>query len=218
MGTPLRVLLIEDNPDDADLVVLALTRGGYEVSSLRVETAVAMSDALDREPWDIVISDYHLPSFDAPAALSVLQAHDLDIPFILVSGTVGEHAAVTSMKAGANDYLNKGNLKRLAPAVSRELHEARNRAEARRAARALERSHQRFRGLRERLAQLEAEGDGALDSSVAALVQNLDSMLAELRSASLEELEKALEQARAHAERVHRVVDELQRLAGDEEE
>ena len=154
MGDPLRVLLIEDVPDDAELVVRALSRGGFDPTVLRVDTALAMSDALDREPWDLVISDYSLPAFDAPAALSLLQAHAIDIPFIIVSGTMGEHAAVTSMKAGAHDYLNKGNLKRLVPAVARELQEARNRAEKRRAELALRHSEARFRGLIEHLPTL----------------------------------------------------------------
>jgi DNA-binding NtrC family response regulator len=145
VGIPLRVLLIEDNPDDATLMELALTRGGYTPSIVRVDSAVAMSDALDREPWDLIVSDYNMPSFDAPAALSLLQAHDLDIPFIIVSGTVGEHAAVTSMKAGAHDYLNKNNLKRLGPAVGRELTEARRRAEHRAAQKELRESQARFR-------------------------------------------------------------------------
>jgi DNA-binding NtrC family response regulator len=131
VAIPLRVLLLEDNPDDAALMELALARSGYTPSVVRVDSAVAMSDALDREPWDLIVSDYNMPTFDAPAALSLLQAHDLDIPFIIVSGTVGEFAAVTAMKAGASDYLNKNNLKRLGPAIARELTEARRRAEHR---------------------------------------------------------------------------------------
>jgi PAS domain S-box-containing protein len=154
VGTPLRLLLIEDLPDDAELVLRALRLGGYDCTHLRVDTALAMSDALDREPWDLIISDYHLPGFDAPAALSLLQAHDLDIPFLLVSGTVGEAAAVTAMKAGAHDYLSKGNLKRLVPAVARELQEARNRAERRRAEQALRRSEARLRSLMEHIPNL----------------------------------------------------------------
>ena len=154
MGTPLRLLLIEDLPDDAELVLRTLRLGGYDCTHLRVDTALAMSDALDREPWDLIISDYHLPGFDAPAALSLLQAHDLDIPFLLVSGTVGEHAAVTAMKAGAHDYLAKGNLKRLVPAVARELQEARNRAERRRTEQALRQSEGRLRALMEHIPSL----------------------------------------------------------------
>ena len=167
MGTTLRVLLIEDNPDDETLVQLALTRGGFEPTMLRVERALDMSDALDREPWDLVISDYNLPGFDAPSALALLQAHALDIPFIIVSGTISEHAAVTSMKAGAHDYFNKGALKRLAPAVSRELQEARRRSEHRRAEQALRDSELRFRELTSSLAQRIATDAAAIEAELA---------------------------------------------------
>jgi PAS domain-containing protein len=163
VGMPLRVLIIEDLPDDAELVLRALSLGGYQCAALRVDTALAMSDALDREPWDLIISDYHLPGFDAPAALSLLQAHDLDIPFLLVSGTIGELAAVTAMKAGAHDYLAKGSLKRLVPAVARELQEAKNRAARRLTEQALRRSEARFRGLIEHIPSLVlVHQDGAI--------------------------------------------------------
>ena len=128
--TPLRILLIEDSEDDAALVVRALTRAGFEVTSCRVDTPEALIDALE-EPWDLTIADYTMPRFTGTAALQVLREHDADMPFIFVSGTIGEDAAVDAMKIGAHDYIMKGNLKRLLPAVERELRDAAVRRERR---------------------------------------------------------------------------------------
>src|SRR5262245_43257134 len=110
MGKPLRLLLVEDSVDDAELVVHALEQGGYDVVHERVETGEAMQAALDRQPWDLVISDYRLPRFSAPDALALLQTSEKDLPFIIVSGTIGEETAVTALKAGASDFLIKGRL------------------------------------------------------------------------------------------------------------
>ena len=130
-GLSLRVLMVEDRSDDALLVIRELTGGGYQVESERVETAEAMRAALREHSWDLVISDYSMPNFSAPAALSVLRESGLDIPFIIVSGTVGEEVAVSALKAGAHDFLSKMGLSRLVPAVDRELREAASRRERR---------------------------------------------------------------------------------------
>ncbi|HYO51398.1 ATP-binding protein [Archangium sp.] len=135
MTRPLRVLLVEDNPDDKELVERELRRGGFEVHSQRVETAEELRAALKHEPWDIILSDYSLPGFDAPSALGVLKDSGLDIPFIVVSGSVGEWEGVEVMKAGARDYFPKTLLTRLPSAVSREVEEARLRHERARAER-----------------------------------------------------------------------------------
>jgi signal transduction histidine kinase len=132
MGIPLAVLMVEDSQDDADLTVRALVGGGYEPTVERVDTAQAMDAALDRPRWDVVISDYSMPQFDAPSALALLQRRGLDLPFIIVSGTVGDEAAVAAMKAGAHDFLAKGKLARLLPALERELREVKIRAEQKR--------------------------------------------------------------------------------------
>ncbi len=121
---PLRVLLVEDSPDDAVLIVRQLQRGGYEPTWRRVETADALRAALVEGEWDVVLSDYRMPQFNAAAALREVQAHEPDLPFIIVSGVIGEVAAVAAMKAGAHDYLIKSNLARLVPAIERELREA----------------------------------------------------------------------------------------------
>jgi PAS domain S-box-containing protein len=128
----MRVLIVEDNPDDADLLLLELRRGGLEVTHQRVETESAMTAALDAQSWDIVIADFSLPQFSGLAALALLQKRSLDIPLILVSGHVGEETAVAAMKAGASDFLVKAKLSRLVPAVRRELCDAETRREARR--------------------------------------------------------------------------------------
>ena len=126
MTEPLRVLLVEDSEDDAALTVRELRRGGYSPVVQRVETAVAMRGAL-AEPWDVVLADYSLPHFDAPSALRVLKESGRDLPFIIVSGAVGEEAAVAAMRAGAQDYVMKDNLARLVPAIRRELGDAEER-------------------------------------------------------------------------------------------
>ncbi|MFO0748470.1 MAG: response regulator [Myxococcota bacterium] len=131
MGCPIRVLLVEDVEQDALLIARELKRGGFDVTFERVDTPEAMSAALARQAWDLVVSDYRMPRFDAPAALALTRAHNLDLPFIIVSGTVGEDVAVASLRAGAHDYMAKGRLARLVPAVERELREAARRAEER---------------------------------------------------------------------------------------
>jgi CheY-like chemotaxis protein len=145
--TALRILLVEDSEDDAELAVQALERGGYEVTFERVETREAMAAALDRQVWDAVASDYSMPEFDAPGAFGVLRERDLDIPFIIVSGTVGEETAVEAMKLGVHDYLLKGKLMRLVPAIQRELRDSAARRAHREAAAALRKSESRFRRL-----------------------------------------------------------------------
>ena len=124
---PLAVLIVEDLESDAQLIIRLLRKTGYEVISEQVETAEQMRAALEKRTWDIVISDYSLPQFDGHAALDILKEKQRDIPFIVVSGAIGEETAVAMMKAGANDYLMKDNLARLVPAVSRELEQAQNR-------------------------------------------------------------------------------------------
>jgi diguanylate cyclase (GGDEF)-like protein len=124
---PLRLLLIEDSENDALLVVHELTRAGFAVTPERVQTAEALADALEREHWDLAIADYTMPQFSGTAALQLLRQYDPDMPFIFVSGTIGEDIAVAAMKTGAHDYISKGHLKRLGPAVQRELREAEGR-------------------------------------------------------------------------------------------
>ena len=145
MKTLLRTIVVEDSEFDAQVMVSLLRKAGYDPQVERVETAEALRTALTGKTWDIILADYNLPGFSAPEALKILQQTGLDLPFIIVSGGIGEDIAVASMKAGAHDYLMKGNLQRLAPAVERELREAANRTEQRTAKLALQESELRNR-------------------------------------------------------------------------
>ena len=153
----LRVLLVEDSESDAMLLLRELQRGGYQPRSQRVFTPEDMEQALRAadarsEPFQVVISDYYMPRFRAPDALGLLQELGYDLPFIVVSGKIGEDAAVGIMKAGANDYLTKENMSRLCPAIEREVREAEVRRGRERAEKALGRSEDRFRRLVEQAA------------------------------------------------------------------
>jgi signal transduction histidine kinase len=134
----LRLILVEDSDDDAVLLLRALRAGGFEVDHRRVWNREELQAALGEGSWDLVISDYTLPAFDAPDALSMVRAHAPDLPFIVVSGTVGEDLTVAAIKAGAQDYLMKDKLARLPISVERELREARERAQHRAARAATE--------------------------------------------------------------------------------
>src|SRR6185312_3771537 len=129
MGKPLRVLIVEDVEEDAALLLYELKRGDFDVTFERVETPEAMVAALAQQPWDIVISDYSLPRFSAIMALALVKELQNDIPFIVVSGTVSEDTAVEAMRAGAHDFMAKGQFARLIPAIDRELRDAALRVE-----------------------------------------------------------------------------------------
>jgi signal transduction histidine kinase len=129
MSTPLSVLMVEDSDEDTELAIRELRRGGYNVSFERVDTPQAMSATLENRAWDVVICDFSLPHFSGPDALRLLRGKNLDTPFVYVSGTIGEETAVTALKQGAQDYVMKGSLKRLLPAIQRELKEAEQRRE-----------------------------------------------------------------------------------------
>jgi len=125
--SPLKVLIAEDSADDAVLIQRELVRGGFQIELLRVDSAPDMQAALGTAEWDLIITDHNMPGFDSSEALALAKQYDPEIPFILVSGSIGEEVAVDAMKSGAHDYVMKGNLKRLLPAVRRELREAQNR-------------------------------------------------------------------------------------------
>ncbi|MFZ0548403.1 MAG: response regulator [Candidatus Promineifilaceae bacterium] len=133
MAETLRLLLVEDSEDDAALVLRELRRGGFDLLYRRVQTEQDMTAALEEEDWDIIIADYTMPQFSGLAALQVYRTFSLDFPFILVSGTVTEEVTVAAMKSGIHDYMLKDNLKRLVPAIRRELKEATIRQERRQA-------------------------------------------------------------------------------------
>lgn len=131
----LKVLIVEDSADDTELVLRELRRGGYEPQYERIETPEEMEAALsgDGGQWEVVLSDFSLPRFSAPKALAILKKSGVDIPFIIVSGAIGDETAVESMRAGAHDFVMKGRLTRLVPAIARELNDAFVRREHRKA-------------------------------------------------------------------------------------
>jgi signal transduction histidine kinase len=130
---PLRVLILEDSEADAALLLRELRKGGFTPLFERVESAAGMAAALDSGPWDVIVSDYSMPQFNAPTAYLLLRERGLDLPFIIVSGTVGEETAVAAMRLGVQDYLVKGKLARLVPAIERELRESSERNARRKA-------------------------------------------------------------------------------------
>lgn len=137
--------MVEDSEFDARLMINVLRGGGYDPAYRRVDTAQTMRAALAEQPWDIILADYNMPEFSAPEALKIVQELRLDIPFIIISGGIGEDIAVECMKAGAHDYLMKGNLARLTPAVERELREAEVRVAHREAEQLVRENELRYR-------------------------------------------------------------------------
>ncbi len=147
MTRAIQVLLIEDQPEDAELVLLELQTAGLGVESRRVQTEADLAHALDHGAWDVILSDFSMASYDGLRAFEMVQARALDIPFIFVSGALGEERAVQAMRAGARDCVLKGNLRRLPAAVLRELGEAENRRRQRAAEAELTRSERRYRSI-----------------------------------------------------------------------
>src|SRR5215470_20264727 len=130
MAESIRLLLVEDSDDDSVLVLRELRRSGFDVAHhQRVDTPAAMTLALHNQQWDLVVCDYSMPAFSGLDALKLLRAKDSETPFIFLSGTLGEDIAVEALKNGAQDYVTKANMKRLAPAIRRELREVVQRRE-----------------------------------------------------------------------------------------
>ncbi|MFN4981500.1 MAG: response regulator [Pseudanabaena sp.] len=144
MSDTVNVLIIEDSEDDAILIVRSLRQSGFVLTWERVQTVEELHQALTNRTWDVIISDYNLPKMNAPMALEIVKQSQLDLPFIVVSGTIGETLAVDLMRAGANDYLMKGSLARLAEAVRREIREFKMRQERQQASLELELTKQRL--------------------------------------------------------------------------
>ena len=150
MSEPLRMLLVEDSEDDAELLAHELRRAGFALEFERVENAAGLEAALDRATWDIIIGDNSMPGFSGTEALSLVRARGLDIPFIFVSGTMGEDLAARALEAGAGDALTKGNLRRLVPVIRRELREFGERSARRETEAALRASEASYSALVER--------------------------------------------------------------------
>ena len=196
MSKQLRALIVEDSADDALLIVRELKRGGYDASYERVDTAAGMSIALSEREWDVILADHSMPYFSAPAALCLMKKRGLDLPFIIISGALGQDNAVEAIKAGAHDYLTKDNLKRLAPAVERELKEATAR-------RRQDEMEKELVGYRRRLEELVAERTAE---------QEIKAAHAKLESKALErtaDLSKANEELSAEIAERKRVEQEI---------
>jgi len=236
VAKPLRVLFIEDQEKDVELLVLELRRGGYDLVQERVDTPEAFGAALDRQEWDLILCDYRMPRFSAPAALVLVKEKKVDLPFIVVSGTVGEETAVEALHAGAHDFMGKDKLARLLPAIDRELREAASRAEHKK-------MHEQLL-ISERMASVGTLAAGVaheINNPLAILMANLDFALNELgmaleqgrasdrtaEAASLEsllsrivEVKEPLEDAREATNRVREIVRDIKIFSrlGDEEQ
>lgn len=182
MGTPLRLLLVEDSEDDALLLLAELQDGGFEPICERVENAESMLDALRTQSWDVVVSDYVMPRFGGLQALELLRRERADIPFIIVSGQIGEDVAVDAMRAGADDYTTKGNLERLVPAITRELRDSAVRRSRAAAEAALARSEESYR----RIVETSMEGIWLLDATGKTTYAN--QQMADLLGCGIEEM------------------------------
>ncbi|MGA9112009.1 MAG: diguanylate cyclase, partial [Smithella sp.] len=155
-GKSLSVLMVEDSENDALLLIREIKKGGYNAVYERVDTAAAMKKALKEKKWDIILCDYTVPGFNAPLAIDLLKETNIDIPLIVVSGTIGEETAIECMRLGAKDYILKPNLSRLCPAISRALEEAEVKNKHKQAQELLKASEIRYRRL------FESSKDGIL--------------------------------------------------------
>lgn len=239
MGRPLQVLMVEDVEADALLVLRELARGGFDVTHERVETHEAMGAALARRAWDVVICDHSLPRFSAPEALALLKSRNLDLPFIIVSGTVNEEIAIDSLHAGAADFIAKGKLARLNPAIERELRDVALRAE--------QAKLEKHLLVADRMASVGTLAAGVgheINNPLAALVANVDfaldgvaTLAKELRARStdagaegggsafdddalvnLEAIVEPLRDARDSADRIRRIVRDLKVFSRTDDE
>ena len=178
----MRFLVVEDSEDDALLLVRELRRSGFVFEWERVQTRQEMQEALEKSNWDLILSDYALPGFIGSEALALCKFHRQDIPFIVVSGAIGEQTAVSMMKAGAHDYLMKGYLARLGEAVRRELAEAQMRRERRQAEQSLRESEKRYR----RIVETSSEGIWAVNENFVTTFANR--RMAEILGYTVEDL------------------------------
>lgn len=158
---PLRALMIDDSEDDVLLTVRELKKGGYHLIYERIETAEDMIKALREKPWDIILCDYKMPTFDAPSAIALFMETGLDIPFIVISGTIGEETAIECMRSGAHDYFMKGKLSRLCPAIARELEDTKVRIKQKQAEKKLRQSEEKYRTILEDIQEGYFEVDAA---------------------------------------------------------
>ena len=214
--SPLRLLVVEDSELDYELLLRELNRQGLAAQVTRVEDAVSLMAALDTSAWDAVISDHHLPRFSSTAALEIIRTRGLNLPFIIVSGAIGEDVAVAAMQAGADDYLIKGRLARLGLALRNALSEAALRAERIQARQALAASEQRLRELNDHLQQ-------AVEAERAAIARDVHDDIGGMLTALRFDLswierqgdERVRTRAQQGLETLNQAVDAVQRILRD---
>lgn len=213
MPTPLKLLILDDNVLDAELEVKQLERAGYDCDWRRVQTQEEFDAALERADFELILADYNLPNFDGLRALAMLKERGLEVPFVLISGTLGEERAIESVKSGATDYVMKGRLERLPQVVARALNDRLERAKRRAAQQALREAHRRLQALSARLLQVEEterrrvarelhDGVGQLLTAVKLRLAGLNSSAADYPSRRHEcvaAIDEALEQVRRMA-------------------
>jgi two-component system sensor histidine kinase EvgS len=216
MGKPLRVLIVEDSENDALLLLRELKHSGYEPTYERVFTASALSAAIEKMEWDVVISDFVMPQFSGLEALKLIKRRGLDIPFIITSGKISDDTAVMSMKAGAADYLMKDNLTRLGPAIERELQEASLRRESEKASSALKEREQELLVLK-KIDQLKDEFIGLvsheLRTPLTVILGALSTVITDGDRISAREKRQLIEDSYSEAELLSNILANLLELA-----
>ncbi len=216
MNKPLRLLLVEDLEADAELLLINLKRYGYTVTQKRVDTAAGLTAALDAQTWDVVVSDYVMPGFSGLDALRIIQEKQPDLPCIVTSGRVGEDTAVAAMRAGARDYIMKDNLRRLGPAIERELQESASRRERGNAVEALRKSQEEL-DLVKRMDQLKDEFLGLVShemrNPLTVVIGALGTVLEDAERLTPREQRSLLEDAYAEAQSLSEILENLLELA-----
>jgi signal transduction histidine kinase len=211
---PLRVLIVEDSELDAALLLRELRRVDREPVYKRVFTAADMRKALDTESWEIIISDHSMPNFSSLQALRLVREKNPDLPFIIVSGQIGEDFAVSTMKAGANDYIMKGNLKRLGPAIERELQEAAHRTQRKKAEEGLREKEEELR-LARKMQAIKDEFIGMVSHEIRTPLTILIGSLGVAMSEGItpEDARDLLQDAMDSAESLNQILDNLIELS-----
>jgi signal transduction histidine kinase len=228
MPRPLRALIVEDSEDDALLLVREVTRAGYDVTFERVQTDVSMLCALEAGRWDIVFSDYGIPGFGGMDALAALKRSHIDLPFIMVSGAIGEEMAVDALKAGAHDFLVKGKFSRLARAIERELEDAKVRRMHREAQEERNKLQSQLL-VSDRMASVGTLAAGVaheLNNPLAAVIGNLEVIADDLREilgaenpeGALVRVQESVHFAREAADRMRSIIRDLKIFSRAEDE
>jgi signal transduction histidine kinase len=209
----LRVLLVEDSDDDAQLLSRELRHGGYDVEYERVETQPAMRAALSQKTWDIILCDYTLPQFNAMDALGLLKETGLDLPFIITSGTISEETAVTALKAGAHDFIVKGRLARLIPAIERALQDAKTRRLQRETEAERKNLVANLEAINIEIERFTYSAFNDLRSPLVTIKAFLGALKSDLQTGRQEELQSNLERIEAAANKMDKILSDLLKLA-----